>query len=83
MKLKSVIKRGTHHSREPSAFWVGKVFVETGDRLTPSKTRKNGRSIWYYYSNRLITKSADPKGWRLRADMMEEALSDMVKQQLT
>ena len=82
MQLKSVIKRGTHHSRGPSAFLVGKVFDETGDRLTPSKTRKNGRSIRYYYSNRLITKGADPTGWRLRADMMEKALQDMVKQRL-
>ena len=83
MQLKSVIKRGTHHSRGPSAFLVGKVFDETGDRLTPSKTRKNGRSIRYYYSNRLTITGADPTGWRLRADMLEEALSDMVKQQLT
>ncbi|MDA8883715.1 hypothetical protein N9H99_03075, partial [Planktomarina temperata] len=82
MQLKSVIKRGTHHSRGPSAFLIGKVFDETGDRLTPSKTRKNGCSIRYYYSNRLITKGADPTGWRLRADMMEEALQDMVKQRL-
>ena len=50
--------------------------------LTPSKTRKNGCSIRYYYSNRLITKGADPTGWRLRADMMEEALQDIVKQRL-
>ena len=83
MQLKSVIKRGTHHSRGPSAFLVGKVFDETGDRLTPSKTRKNGRSIRYYYSNRLITKGADPTGWRLRADMMEKALNNIVRQQLT
>jgi site-specific DNA recombinase len=83
MQLKSVIKRGTHHSRGPSAFLVGKVFDEIGDRLTPSKTRKNGRSIRYYYSNRLITKGADPTGWRLRADMMEKALNNIVRQQLT
>ena len=82
MQLKSVIKRGTHHSRGPSAFLVGKVFDETGDRLTPSKTRKNGRSIRYYYSNRLTITGADPTGWRLRADMLEEALQDMVKQRL-
>jgi hypothetical protein len=62
---------------------VGKVFDETGDRLTPSKTRKNGRTTRYYYSNRLTITGADPTGWRLRADMLEEALSDMVKQQLT
>jgi len=82
MQLKSVIKRGTHHSRGPSSYLVGKVFDETGDRLTPSKTHKNGRSIRYYYSNRLTITGADPTGWRLRADMLEEALQDMVKQLL-
>jgi len=79
MQLRSVIKRGTHHSRGPSAFLVGKVFDETGDRLTPSKTRKNGRTTRYYYSNRLTITGADPTGWRLRADMLEETLHDIVK----
>ncbi len=79
MMHKSVIKRGTHHSSGTSAYLVGKVFDETGDRLTPSKTRKNGRSIRYYYSNRLTITGADPTGWRLRADMLEEALHDVVK----
>ena len=83
MQLRSVIKRGTHHSSGPSTFLIGKVFDETGDRLTPSKTRKNGRTIRYYYSNRLTITGADPTGWRLRADMLEEALGDLVKQHLT
>ena len=82
MMHKSVIKRGTHHSSGTSAYLVGKVFDETGDRLTPSKTRKNGRVIRYYYSNRLISKGADPAAWRLRADMLEEALHDLSKRQL-
>ena len=79
MQLRSIIKRGTHHSRGPSAYLVGKVFDETGDRLTPSKTKKNGRTIRYYYSNRLTITGADPTGWRLRADMLEETLHDILK----
>ena len=79
MQLRSMIKRGTHHSRGPSAYLVGKVFDETGDRLTPSKTKKNGRTIRYYYSNRLTITGVDPTGWRLRADMLEETLHDIVK----
>ena len=55
LQAKSVIKRGKHPSRGPSAYLVGKVFDETGDRLTPSKSL--GRV--YYYSNRLISGGAD------------------------
>ena len=79
LQAKSVIKRGKHPSRGPSAFLVGKVFDETGDRLTPSKSKKSsGRVIRYYYSNRLISGGADPTGWRLRADMLEQLLSEIV-----
>ena len=84
LQAKSVIKRGKHPSRGPSAYLVGKVFDETGDRLTPSKSKKSsGRVIRYYYSNRLISGGADPTGWRLRADMLEGLLSDIVRTRLT
>jgi len=84
LQKRSVIKRGKHPSRGPSAYLVGKVFDETGDRLTPSKSKKSsGRVIRYYYSNRLISGGADPKGWRLRADMLEQLLSEIVKTRLS
>lgn len=84
LQAKSVIKRGKHPSRGPSAYLVGKVFDETGDRLTPSKSKKSsGRVMRYYYSNRLISGGADPTGWRLRADMLEELLSEIVVTRLT
>ena len=84
LQKRSVIKRGKHPSRGPSAFLVGKVYDETGDRLTPSKSKKSsGRVIRYYYSNRLISGGADPTGWRLRADMLEQLLSEIVGQRLT
>ena len=80
---RSVIKRGKHPSRGPSAFLVGKIYDETGDRLTPSRSKKSsGRVIRYYYSNRLIAGGADPTGWRLRADMVEGLLSDIVQTRL-
>ncbi|ERL98271.1 hypothetical protein HIMB11_01587, partial [Rhodobacteraceae bacterium HIMB11] len=73
-----------HPSRGPSAYLVGKVFDETGDRLTPSKSKKSsGRVIRYYYSNRLISGGADPTGWRLRADMLEQLLSEIVGTRLS
>ena len=84
LQAKSVIKRGKHPSRGPSAYLVGKVYDETGDRLTPSKSKKSsGRVIRYYYSNRLISGGADPTGWRLRADMLEGLLSEIVVTRLT
>jgi site-specific DNA recombinase len=84
LQKRSVIKRGKHPSRGPSAFLVGKVYDETGDRLTPSKSKKSsGRVIRYYYSNRLISGGADPTGWRLRADMLEGLLSEIVVTRLT
>ena len=79
LQKRSVIKRGKHPSRGPSAYLVGKIFDETGDRLTPSKSKKSsGRVVRYYYSNRLISGGADPTGWRLRADMLEQLLSEIV-----
>ena len=84
LQAKSVIKRGKHPSRGPSAYLVGKVFDETGDRLTPSKSKKSSRRvIRYYYSNRLISGGADPTGWRLRADMLEQLLNEVVVTRLT
>jgi len=84
LQAKSVIKRGKHPSRGPSAYLVGKVYDETGDKLTPSQSQKSsGRVIRYYYSNRLISGGADPTGWRLRADMLEQSLSDIVEARLT
>ena len=79
LQAKSAIKRGKHPARGPSAYLVGKVCDATGDRLTPSKSKKSsGRVIRYYYSNRLISGGADPTGWRLRADMLEGMLSEIV-----
>ena len=37
----------------------------------------------YYYSNRLISGGADPTGWRLRADMLEQLLSEIVGTRLS
>lgn len=84
LQAKSVIKRGKHPSRGPSAYLVGKVFDENGDKLTPSQSKKSsGRVMRYYYSNRLISGGADPTGWRLRADMLERLLSEIVVTRLT
>ena len=64
---------------------AGKIFDETGDRLTPthSKTR-SGKRLRYYVSRRLIRKSgeSDLTGWRLPAPQLESAVAELVRQKL-
>ncbi|UYV35754.1 hypothetical protein N4R57_11830 [Rhodobacteraceae bacterium D3-12] len=57
---------------------MGKLRDETGDRLTPTHTRRLGRHIRYYISNRLITGGTDPSGWRLPAGQLEQAVFDII-----
>jgi DNA invertase Pin-like site-specific DNA recombinase len=54
----------------------GKLFDETGDRLTPTQTSRNGRQHRYYVSRRLIVKKAEEHrdGWRLPAKPLEDAI---------
>jgi site-specific DNA recombinase len=58
---------------------TGRLFDETGDRLTPSYTKKNERRIRYFVSNRLVdrssTRTPDPSGWRLPAAQLEEVVA--------
>ena len=60
----------------------GKLFDETGDRLTPShsKTRR-GTRLRYYISNRLIARSGEANldGWRLPASELEARVTDLVR----
>src|SRR6056297_3215272 len=53
---------------------TGKFRDPTGDRLTPSHTRKNKRRIRYYVSNRLLS-HPDPTGWRLPAGRFEASVA--------
>ena len=57
---------------------AGKLFDETGDRLTPSHANARGKRLRYYVSRRLITKMGDTSpenpGWRLPALPLEKAV---------
>ena len=48
---------------------AGKLFDETGDRLTRSHTQKNGKRLRYYLSRRLVTdrRRNHADVWRLTA----------------
>ena len=48
-------RRRTTKGRAARSLLAGKLFDETGDRLTPSHTKKkNGQRLRYYVSRRLI-----------------------------
>ncbi len=57
---------------------TGKLRDETGDRLTPTHTRRKGRQIRYYVSNRLISGGVDPRGWRLPARDLEQVVAGLL-----
>ena len=68
-------------TRSPLA---GKLFDETGDRLTPSHSRKNGKRLRYYISHRLVKDRSQkhPDAWRLPAEQLEGLIADLVKKHL-
>ncbi|UYV38326.1 recombinase family protein [Rhodobacteraceae bacterium D3-12] len=64
----------------------GKLFDETGDRLTPShtKTRKGAR-LRYYISHRLVAGSSEAHkdAWRLPAPELENKIADLVRKMIS
>lgn len=81
-KGRTFTKRNRNGARASASPLTGKIFDQTGDRLTPShsKTAK-GRKLRYYVSHRLVRGSAprDPSGWRLPASELEEKVADVVR----
>ncbi|WP_170610836.1 recombinase family protein [Ruegeria arenilitoris] len=64
---------------------AGKLFDETGDRLTPSHSRKNGKRLRYYISHRLVKDRSrkHPDAWRLPADELETLILDLIRKNLS
>ncbi len=56
----------------------GRLFDETGDRLTPSHTKSKGTYHRYYVSNRLISGGKDPSAWRLNAEQLEQTIASVI-----
>ena len=76
-------RRRTTKGRAVRSPLAGKLFDETGDRLTPSHTKKkNGQRLRYYVSRRLIPHSGqkDLSGWRLPAPMLEQTVVHLIRQ---
>ncbi|MCK8465203.1 recombinase family protein [Aliiroseovarius sp. S1339] len=71
--------------RKQASLLIGKLFDETGDRLTPSHTKSSkGHRLRYYVSNRLIrSKGAkDPSGWRLPGPELETLVATLLRKHL-
>jgi DNA invertase Pin-like site-specific DNA recombinase len=69
-----------------SSLLCGKLFDETGDRLTPSHTKtRSGKRMRYYVSHRLIAKSGEQHldGWRLPAPELEAQVAALIRKTLT
>ncbi|MBZ0218698.1 MAG: recombinase family protein [Fimbriimonadaceae bacterium] len=67
-----------------SCILTGLIYDETGDRLSPSHSMKNGVRYQYYISNRLMHgegKSGD--GWRVPARQIERPILSLLEDQLT
>lgn len=61
-----------------------KLFDETGGRLTPSHSQKNGRRLRYYVSRRLVTgrRTDHPDAWRLPGHHIEAAIGCILRDRL-
>jgi hypothetical protein len=60
---------------------AGRFRDETGDRLTPTHTRRHGRRHRYYVSNRLVSgrsSAADAAAWRLPAPAFETSVATVI-----
>lgn len=84
-KARRIGGRGRHAGKPLVSLLVGKVFDETGDRLTPTHSKTSaGTRLRYYVSNRLIKESGtkDITGWRLPAPELEALVERLVRRHL-
>ncbi len=75
--------RGQVNAAHPSEL-AGKLYDETGDRLTPSHANKNGKRLRYYVSRRLVidTTEKHPDAWRLPAPQLEHVIARAASEHL-
>jgi DNA invertase Pin-like site-specific DNA recombinase len=76
LKLKAPYKRGKDARANQSSLLISKAFDETGDRLSPSHSQKNGKRLRYYISHRLGKRGGEAgiTGWRLPAQLFEDQI---------
>lgn len=88
--LQQQSKRAKGKTNSPNSSPLNRIlFDESGDRLTPSHTNRNGVRHRYYISHRLTTAkianepSMQRDGWRLPAGPLEQAVGKLIAQHLT
>jgi site-specific DNA recombinase len=89
-EVQSLLKSGAGRQRGAGASspgpspLAGKIFDETGDRMTPTHANKKGVRYRYYVSNRMIVDKTDKgrtspaSGWRLPAKPLEDQIARAV-----
>ena len=85
VKSRSGKGRNSDGGRKQVSLLVGKIFDQTGDRLTPSHSKSaKGHRLRYYVSHRLIrsTGPKDPSGWRLPGPELETLVCKLVSKHL-
>ena len=88
-RIQAMLQEGASKSRarktaKQNSLLCGKIYDETGDRLTPSHSKtKAGARLRYYISHRLIKNSGakNKDGWRLPAVELETKVASVVAQQ--
>ncbi len=82
--IKRVPKSRGYRKKSIRSPLAGKLFDETGDRLTPSHSRKNGKRLRYYISRRLVVDRSQkhPNAWRVPAEQLERLISDAITRHL-
>ena len=78
-KRRGATKLNTGSSGAPL---LGKFRDETGERLTPTHTKRHGRRIRYYVSNGLVSGKPRPDAWRLPAQQFEQAVANAISAHL-
>jgi site-specific DNA recombinase len=84
-KGRTFTRRNRNGARASCSPLAGKIFDQTGDRLTPSHSKTSkGRRLRYYVSHRLVRGTAprDPSGWRLPASELEAKVADLIAQHM-
>ncbi|MDG1530957.1 MAG: recombinase family protein [Paracoccaceae bacterium] len=79
------VKTRQKRTSKQSSLLCGKLFDETGDRLTPSHSKtRAGTRLRYYVSHRLIKRSGEQNldGWRLPAKEFESKVAQLAKDAL-
>lgn len=85
-KGRTFTRRNRNGAKPSVSKLAGKIFDQTGDRLTPSHTKTSkGRRLRYYVSHRLVRGTAprDPSGWRLPAPELEEKVAGLIRRHMS